>query len=189
MILTRLVPLVFVLIAIGLFVGYINPTYTQSIAAENQQIASDNSALAAAATFSKRESALESQKNAIDPASLARVEEYLPDSVNNIQLIIDLEALASRSGIALSGFSIQPNQSSSNSSGTQSSAGSPLQSTSLTDSLDLSVTATGTYSAFQSFLAGAEQSLRPLDITQLTVQDSPTGVYTYTMTFRIYWLH
>ncbi len=187
---SRIIPIVFIVIAIGLFVGYVNPTYTQSIAAEKQQIASDDSALAAASTFNDKEGALLTQKNAIDSASLARVEAFLPDSVNNIQLIIDLEALAARQGIALSGFSISSNQNASSGAvGQPAATVAPLQSTSLTYSLDLSVTATGTYQAFQSFLTAAEQSLRPLDIIQLGVSDSTTGVYTYNITFRIYWLH
>lgn len=183
---SRIIPIIFILVAIGLFVGYVNPTYTQSIAAEKQQIASDDSALAAATTFSQKESALLAEKNAINSASLSRVEEYLPDGVDNIQLIIDLEALAARSGISLANFSIGAAPTAATGA---ASVAAPLQSTSLTDSLDVSVTATGTYPAFQAFLAAAEQSLRPFDVTQLNVKDSTTGVYTYDITFRIYWLH
>ena len=206
-----LLPFIFILVSIGLFIGYIRPTYSTSIAAEKEQIASDDSALSAAATFNAKESALLAQRNAIDTNSLIRLGEYLPDNVNNIQLIIDLEALAGRSGVTLANFSFHPNQSTAvqnaavaQNAGTSASSatpttpaattntgnsGTPLQSTSLTDSLDVSVAVTGTYPAFQQFIVGTEQSLRPLDITSVDVKDSATGVYSYNVTFRIYWLH
>jgi ABC-type multidrug transport system fused ATPase/permease subunit len=64
-----------------------------------------------------------------------------------------------------------------------------LESESPIDSLDITVAATGTYSAFHSFLSGVESSLRQLDVVKVEVKDSPTGVYTYEMTVRLYWLH
>jgi hypothetical protein len=174
---------VFVLIAVGLFFLYISPTYNNQIVGARNQIQSYDSALAAAAVFTQKENQLQAEQNAIAPSNISRLNEYLPDGVDNIQLILDMDALAARSGVTLSDFSIQNNATS-----TTDSSGNPLQSTSLTDSLDLSVSATATYSAFQTFLAAAEQSLRPLDIMKLTLKSSGTGVYTYDIDFRIYWL-
>jgi hypothetical protein len=206
---TRIIPIGALLIALGIFFGYINPTYTGKIAAAKQQITSYDSALAAAKTFTTKENELIQKRNAISPENMTRMNSYLPDGVDNIQLIIDLNALAARSGITLSDFSIHTNQqtaaaaaggAASGAAGQPAAAPAPaptptangapsIQSSSLTNSLDLSVSAKGTYTAFHSFLAAAEQSLRPLDIVQLSVKDSSTGVYTYSLTFRIYWLH
>jgi hypothetical protein len=193
---TKIFPFLFILIAAGIGYLYIYPTYTGQIAGANQQIQSYENALAAADVFTQKENALVAQENAIPAPQLARLEEFLPDGVDNIQLILDLNSLADRSGVSLSDFQVVDNQTNSDASGgstdsTDASApsdGSAPQSTSLTDSLDLSLSATGTYSAFQTFLAASEQSLRPLDVTQLSVKDSATGVYAYTITYQIYWL-
>lgn len=182
---TRFFPVVFILIAIAIFFAYINPTYTGQIAQANAQIASYNSALQAAAQFNKQEALLVSEQSQIATSSIQRVTEYLPDGVDNVQLILDLNSLASRSGVALSDFSVVDNATSSPSA-TGSSI--PTLTGGQTASLDLSVSATGTYSAFRTFLGAVEQSLRPMDVTELSVKDSSTGVYTYQMTFRIYWL-
>jgi hypothetical protein len=64
-----------------------------------------------------------------------------------------------------------------------------LGSNPIVDSLTITVNTTGTYDTFRTFLAGLEQSLRPLDVTSITVNDSDTGVYSYGMTLRFYWLH
>jgi hypothetical protein len=182
-----------ILAAIGLAFGYISPTYTNGITAAQAQIASYDSALVEAAAFSQKEADLTTQENTISPADMARLQTYMPDGVDNIQLIVDLDSLASKYGVVLSGFSIQNNSVNDASStdpnaATDGTASGGIQSTSLTNSLDLSVTATGTYNAFQAFLATAEQSSRPLDVTKLSLKSSSTGVYTYTITFRIYWL-
>ncbi len=204
-------PLVLIILAGCLGYFYIYPTFNGTIAADQEQIASYDSALSAAAAFTQKENQLIGEENAIDPASLSRLEEYMPDGVDNIQLIVDMDALAAKYGITLSEFSIQNNSSAASSSsasgvapttstvvpgsGTNSAstAGVPsgavtLPSDSSTDSLDLSVNATGTYSQFIAFLTAAEQSLRPLDITKIVLTSASSGVYTYAITFRIYWL-
>ena len=194
----RFLPFVLLLIAAGIGFGYIYPTFNSSIATEQQQISNYDGALKAAAQFQTKENDLITERNAIPSSDLARLQEYLPDNVNNIQLILDLDSLATKYGVSLSQFSLQENastdstdsgSSASTTSSSDSSSDDPsLQSSGSIDSLDLSVQATGTYDAFQAFLTAAELSLRPLDITQIDLKDSSTGVYTYGMTFRIYWL-
>ena len=185
----RFFPIFLILVAIGIVFGYVYPTYTGAITAAQQQISSYDAALSAASAFSQKENDLLAKRNAISATDLTRLQTYLPDGVDNIQLIVDLDALAAKYGVVLSGFSIQHNTAGSSNGAASSTVPTALQSTNVTDSLDLSVSATGTYDAFQSFLTAAEQSVRPLDITQLSLKYSSTGVYTYTITFRIYWLH
>lgn len=186
----RILPIIIILISIGLFVMLINPIYTQEILPLQAQVKQYDSALKAAADFNQREIALANERNVIPADSINRLETYLPDGVDNVQLILDLNALAARSGVQLSNFDIRDGAAPAASATTQSGALSAgAVGNQLTDSLSLSVKATGTYSAFRTFLTGVESSLRPLDLVDMTVVDSATGVYTYTMTFRIYWLH
>lgn len=179
---TRLLPAVFILIAIGLFFGYVNPTYTGPVAALREDIQSYDSALAAAREFKQKEQELIARRSQILPEDTARVEAFLPDSVDNVQLILDLNALAERSGITLSNFDVATGREE------QENDQVMLESESPVSELDLSLSATGSYAAFKSFLLGTELSLRPLDLVELNISDSPTGVYTYEMTYRIYWL-
>jgi hypothetical protein len=180
----RLIPFVLILIAAGLFFGYVNPTYTGEIASLKTEIAGYDSALSAANDFTKKEDQLEAERGAISPEDQDRVETFLPDGVDNVQLILDLNSLASRSGLVLSNFDAKE------AVGSQASANGsiPLASESNVDSLDLTVSGIGSYQAFKTFLTGAERSLRPLDLTSLSLEATPTGAYDYDMTFRIYWL-
>lgn len=208
MIASRIVPLLLLIGAIGLFLGYTQPTYGGTIAALKDEILGLDSALQAAEQFKQKEAQLTQQRNAMSGEQLERLESFLPDSVDNVQLIVDLNSLASRSGVQLSEFSIDGGSESTQKTNTATEAAAPvaapltspaagggalgnslaLQSSEPTESLELSVSATGSYAAFRTFLAGVEQSLRPLDVIELSVEDSGTGVYTYDITFRLYWL-
>lgn len=187
---TRLLPILAIALAAGVFFGYVHPTYVNKIVALQTEIKNDNDALAGAKAFTNKEAALALEENQIPPEQLARLAQFLPDGVDNVQLILDLDALAARSGVQLSGFNVRESSQEQNAaSSTSFSVLSQSSAGNATNSLDLSVTATGSYSAFRSFLAGVELSLRPLDVTEASVTDSATGIYTYTMNIRLYWLH
>lgn len=182
----RVLPVILLLISLGLFFGYVNPVYTQKVLPLQAEIQQYNSTLAAASDFNKKEVQLAADRDAIPAVGIARLETYLPDGVDNVQLILDLNALAAKSGIQLSNFDIKSNQ------GTISNGSNqlPLEGQNqVVDSIDLNVKAVGTYSGFRTFLEGVEQSLRPMDLVQTSLTYAPSGVYNYEMTFRIYWLH
>lgn len=186
MIANRLIPLFLVVLAGGIFLAYIQPTYSGSITALQSEINELDDALIASRNFKDKELELTRERSALSADQIARLEAFLPDSVDNVQLIVDLNSLAARSGVSLSDFDIAGGDlaSSTNAGGEVI----PLAESDTIDSLELSVAATGSYASFRTFLAGIEQSLRPLDIVQLSVDDSNTGVYTYDITFRLYWL-
>jgi Tfp pilus assembly protein PilO len=173
-----------ILIALGLFFGYVNPTYTGEVARLHAEIESYDHALAAANEFKKKQSELTEERAKISDADIARLERYLPDGVDNVQLILDLDALANRSGVKLSDFEIDVSDDT-NSGGEP--AGLPVAAETV-ESITLGVSASGTYASFRTFLSGVEKSLRPLDLVALDISDSETGVYTYNMIFAIYWL-
>ncbi len=172
----RILPIAAFVIALAIFFGYVNPTWTGTIADTQAAITADNQALSAASDYANRQNQLASARNAIDPAALQRLSTFLPDSVNNVRLILDLDALAARSGLSLTSIDVAPPS--------QSSAtdNNPV------GSVDLSLSASGTYASLKSFLMGVEESQRLLDVTDLSVNGSNTGVYSYRMTVRLYWL-
>ena len=196
----RLLPLIILVFAIALFFMYVKPTYSGSISTTRAQIASYDDALAAAQRFQQKEAQLTQERAQIPSDSLARLSAFLPDGVDNVQLILDLDALAARSGVTLSDFSTQGDSGSSAPAAantTPASSGSSiptlgqqnaLSANSPIDSLKLTFKATGSYAAFRTFLSGMENSLRQMDITDLQVTQSNTGVYSYAVTVRIYWL-
>ncbi len=180
----RILPLFAILVAIGVFFGYVRPAWSVTIAEIKTAIASDEQALAAAGAYNTRQNALAAARDNIDPANLERLTAFLPDSVDNVGLILDMNALAARSGLTLSNLDVTSN------APTKSEApdvlprpnGNPMS------SIDLSLSATGTYSALQAFLVGVEKSLRLIEVQNISVRGSDTGVYAYQIKLRIFWL-
>jgi Tfp pilus assembly protein PilO len=183
-----ILPILAFAVAIAIFFAYVNPTWFGPIAVAKAAIASDNQALAAANQYTAQQNQLLSERNAIDSADLARLSVFLPDSVDNVGLILDLNALAARSGLSLSNIDVSANTPAS--SGSANNTGAvPTTATSPVSSADLSLSAVGTYPALQNFLQGVEKSARLLDARDIVITGSDTGVYTYKMTLRLYWLH
>jgi hypothetical protein len=185
----RLIPTFALLVAGGIFFFYVMPTWSGSIATMRTTIASDNRALAAATTYETQQDQLAAAYNQIDLVALKRLTTLLPGSVDNVSLILNLNALAARSGLALSNIDVLTNTAASGGSTGNAGASSDAMSTNPVGSVDLALSAVGTYAALQSFLVGVEKSQRLLDVRDIIVKGSDTGVYTYQMKITFYWLH
>ncbi len=187
----KFVPVLCVAIAGGIFFGYINPTVTGQITEVNQEIAKYDSALQAAKLFQDKAAQLTREKQALPQDALVRLDAFLPDGVDNVQLILDLDALAARSGMKLANFTTtESGQAKKIPSSSENAPVMVVESGTGTDSVDISMTGSGSYGALRSFLDGVETSLRPLDLVEFQVSDSSanSGEYTYQMTYRLYWL-
>lgn len=180
----RIIPFFALVLAVFVFFVYINPTWSGSIAAAKAAIANDDQVLATASTYTAKQNELASARNAIDSADLARLTIFLPDSVDNVGLILDLNALAARSGLSLSNIDVAADTTASSGS---AASGVPTA-TNPVSSVDLSLSAIGTYAALQNFLQGVEKSARLLDVQDIVIKGSDTGVYTYQIKLRLYWL-
>ncbi len=184
---SRILPIFALMLALAGFLLYVSPAWSGPIQEAKSTIANNKRILAAAEEFEKRKNDLAAARNEIDPENLKRLEILLPDSVNNVGLILDLNALAARSGISLSNIDIQSTSDQSGGAGAYDASLGAARPDPVS-SVDLSVTAVGTYPALQAFLSGIEKSARLLDVNDLTVRGSETGVYTYQMVVRLYWL-
>lgn len=179
---SRIFPFLAIVIAIGLFFGYMKPTWQTEIAQAKAQIDTYEKALEAAREFNNQIARLQEEQSKIPPEQLERLRAFLPDGVDNIQLILDLTELADRSGIELSNFDTPT-------PGAEGENDGEIQSSAVVESLEMTVDAEGTYDDFRAFLDGIERSLRPLDVRAVTIGNSDTGVYTYKLTLEFYWLH
>lgn len=179
----RIAPIFAFMIAVAIFFGYVYPTWAGSIANIKKSIITSESALEASDAYTARQNALATARDAIDPANLERLKVFLPDSVDNIGLMLDLDALATNTGIVLSDIDVASDvKTASMSDDVVGAAPDPV------GSVDMSISAIGTYAALKAFLMSIENSARILEVRQISVKGSDTGVYTYQMKVRIFWL-
>jgi Tfp pilus assembly protein PilO len=183
----RVLPLLSIFLAIGILFAYVRPLWSGQIAETKIEIENNERTLLAAKEYAAKQNELASARNAIDPANLSRLEIFLPDSVNNVGLILDINALAARSGLSLSNIDIVNAPTSADAAVAIDGTGS-ISGASPVSSVDLSLSAVGTYTGLQAFLKGLEKSARLLDVRDIVVRGSETGVYSYQMVVRLYWL-
>lgn len=182
-----ILPILAIMIAVGIFFTYVRPTWLGSIAETREIIAQNDAALNAAMEYKNKENELASAYTAIDSGNLARLSLFLPDSVDNVRLILDINSLMARSGISLA--DIEVTASSLNNEVNVSAPGAmAAPRANPVGYIDLSLSAVGTYDSFLSLLDGIERSARFLEVLDISVDGSDTGVYKYNMTIRTYWL-
>jgi hypothetical protein len=207
-----IISLIAITVAGAIFFLYTKPTY-DSIQTTQAQIAQYNAALDKATQLQALKQTLLSRYNAFNPTDLARLQTLLPDQVNNIGLILDLDTLANKFGLSLENVNIGSSNAGSSSSGSADSAGatgSPGNTATIGasatpyDSLDVTFTIHATYAQFMQYISNLETSLRIVDLIGLSVGGasapapsagitaSTTGsdniVYTFNITLRTYWL-
>jgi len=180
-------------IAGGVFFLYTQPTYdtVQALSAEIEQY---NQALDKAAQLQQLKQTLLSRYNSFNPADLDRLQKSLPDHVDNVRLVLDLDSLAGAHGMALQNVVINNPVSESGNATVIGAIGIGQQKF---DSLTLQFSTHGSYPDFVAFLNDLEDSLRIVDLVSLSLQRDPTPAgqaagsglsYRYDIAIRTYWL-
>jgi Tfp pilus assembly protein PilO len=184
------------LLAGGIFFFYTKPAY-DGVQAVQAQIDQYNTALDKATQLQQLKQSLLSRYNAFNPSDLSRLQTLLPDHVDNVGLILDIDNLASKYGMALENVDVSTPSSVSSANATPITAIG--RSGQKYDSLTMKFSTTGTYTNFLQFVTDLETSLRVVDLVSLSISPNtsasvqkgsaaPDPVYTYDITLRTYWL-
>lgn len=176
--------------AFGIFFFYTKPTYD---AAQGQRvkIAEYDAALVKANELQERKQALLKKYNDFSPEDKDRLQKLLPDHVDNVRLILDLDNIASRRGMAMQNVVVSTPGAGQTA---QTAVGTISSSKQKYDVLTTKFTTQGTYTQFQQLITDLETSLRIVDISSLRLNKSDaissTGepLYSYEVSLRTYWL-
>lgn len=121
--------------------------------------------------------------NNISATDRKDIETILPNSLDFVNLISQIDAVAAKYGISVDKVSSKEAVSSGKSEETTTSQPSTsYQSAIIGFSFD------ATYEKFNAFLNDLEKSLRILDIKSIKLTTKDDGIYTYNVEFQTYWL-
>lgn len=182
---SNIISILLVLLSAGLFFGYIDPTYGEIKAlkaekAEYEQALNNSRELQA-----ERDELLE-KLNTFRTADLEKLSKLLPDNIDNVRLIIDIDTVASRYGMRVRDFITSA------AGGGEEGIIGPNNSPYGT--ITLAFSTTGTYETFMAFLSDLERSLRLIDVVDIGFEApleegrAAAGIYDYKVTIRTYWL-
>jgi hypothetical protein len=178
-----LLPILLVGSAIGLFVLYTNPVY-QDIKGLSGEVAAYDEALNRSQELRAVRDELLAKRNTFPPAGVQKLERMLPDNVDNIRLIIDINNIAARHNLSLGNVQLgEVTQ-----AGSARNAGAVGASGEAVGSVSVGFSVAATYDNFLRFLVDLEHSLRLIDVESLSFTINPDGLPTYAFSIRTYWL-
>lgn len=174
--------------SIAVFTTKVLPQYN-ALATARAQVVSFQSNLDTATKLAASRESLITTYRSISKDDLDNLKILLPDSVNNIRLIIQIDALAKKNGLSvLKSIDYQVEQTVKD--GTQN----PMLIAAPYGEFVLSFQTSGQYKNFLAFLADLEQNLRLVDVTAIgfdvpdpSAQQGTVGP-SYKVTLKTYWL-
>ncbi len=181
-----LLPIVLIGVGIGGFILITKPIYSEIETIQKESEAYEQ-ALQNSANLQKERDRLTTKLNSFAPEDLAKLEKMLPDTVDNIKLILEIQEQASNQGIVVRNVQFEPKQfveeeeekpegsTENTASTTSTTATTPVRRTAVspTDNLDydifeLQFSVEGSYKDFVAFMGLMERSLRLIDIQSIT---------------------
>jgi len=170
-------PIIAIIVAIGIFFGFVDPQY-QDI----KKLQAKEKQFDGALTRSKDLRTIRDEKlkvyESFPPEDLERLQKLIPDHIDNIRLVMDLDTTASRYGMRLTNVNVgKPDEGL-----IEGPLARPYGSITVTFSV------TTSYETFLRFLADLEQSLRLVDVVGLSFSGSKADFYEFNITLRTYWL-
>lgn len=186
--------LVLIILSIGLYF-----TVTADIIAEARLVKSSNDEYEkaiedAARLIEVREKVL-ADYNKLSIEDRENLDKLVPKNVDNIRLVIDLNNLATRNGVALTGITIGSSNSNPNipsgitnqSSVSADGASGSIPSATL-EKVSVSFGLTASYQQFINFLQALESSMRILDVNSISLTANDEGLYDWKIDLQTYWL-
>lgn len=191
------IPSILIALSVISFIVFTDPTY-KDVKDLKLEAAAYNQALDNAKSLQEKRDELAQKYNSFNPDDIEKVEKILPDSVDNIRLIIEIEKMAAQYGMILKQVKYDTFETDSDESG-------PVATETRTDALlanreygefELQFSTEGEYSKFLTFLRDIEESLRIVDVTDISFSSSSdvtttgltSGSYKYDFTVKTYWL-
>lgn len=175
---------ILIIASVAVFVVIIRPKY-QALQSVRQSVAQSSTNLETASKVAESREALIATYNSISKSDLDNLKTLMPDSVNNIRLIIQINSLGTKNGLSL--LRNVDYQTDDQTTATPDTTKRPY------GEFTISFQTTGQYQNFLTFLTDLESNLRLVDVTK--VEFAPVegaqaiaGSLSYRITLKTYWL-
>ncbi len=200
-------PIIIIAIAITGFFIFTRPLFND-INDLKAQAASYDAALSNSKALENERDKLTAKYNSISPDDLDRIKKLLPDNIDNIRLILEIEKIASPYGMVLKDVKYNATTTKTPAAGTSGANATPPPSVATvqggtTDQAlepkdygiwDLAFSVSGTYENFINFTKDLQNNLRIVDVSSVAfssdtdTKTNPSGIYKYDFKIQTYWL-
>ncbi|MBL7045317.1 MAG: type 4a pilus biogenesis protein PilO [Parcubacteria group bacterium] len=177
-------PVLFIVLAIGLFFVYVDPTYkeVQNTLIEEERF---DQAFDKSKELQAVRDKLLSKYNTFSSNDLDRLSKLLPDHVDNVRLVLDIDHIASTYGMRMKNVVVDSQE--------ERQEGVIGPDTSEHQSIALLFSVSSSYESLKLFIRDLERSLRIVDITGIsltsaTAIEGSNNLYEYNIALKTYWL-
>ncbi|MBI4136246.1 MAG: hypothetical protein HY481_01710 [Candidatus Vogelbacteria bacterium] len=132
----------------------------------------------------ERQDELAAIYNDIDPTDEKNLEEFLPNNIDNVRLIIDINDIAKKYGLTIRNPNIVKDE---GKEGEAPPAG-PAAKPPAENSAAISFSVSSSYEILKLFLGDLAKSLRIVDLESLSFTANDRNLYDYQISLRTYWL-
>jgi len=194
---SRFVLIALFLASVGMFFTVIDPTYK-----ENQLLLAEKSklseALSKARELQEVSEELEAKASTVSSEDILRLERLLPDNVDNVRLIIDIEQIANRYGLTINNLQLEKKKETGQTEVVERQRGafarpqiaaneqvgpakdSPLQ------SIVLEFSVSSSYKNFLRFLKDLESSLRLVEVVGISFNSAEADFFDFSVRIKTY---
>lgn len=179
-----ILPIILIAAAGGLFALYTNGAY-QHIKTLQTEVSAFDEALDNAKALKAERDDLLKKKRTFSTENEQKLQSALPDNVDNIRLIIDIQNIAARHNLSLKniGLGTVSDARTARNALAVGSSGEPV------GSVDVGFSVSASYEGFLAFLQDLEHSLRIVDVEKISFKTGVGDKYDFGLTIRTYWLH
>jgi Tfp pilus assembly protein PilO len=184
---------ILLLASIGIFFGFVSPSWSaatgaselsaKSVAELRAERALYNDALTKAREIEEARAGLLQAYNAIPAKDLERLETLLPDHIDSVRFIIDINALAAGYGLTLKNVNLEDIQKDGAKTGAARAIGPKSK---LYQSVGIKFSVAGDYDDFRAFLNDLEANLRLADARRVEFTVKDDGPYDFSVTLDTY---
>ncbi len=197
-----IIPIILIAISITAGFFYVKPLYADVMALRADATSYDT-ALKNSKDLQQTRDKLITAYKAISPTDKERLNKFLPNTVNNIQLILEIQQVASKYGLSIKNISFVPPvedvatiEETKTTKATSTKTAKPKE-VSLFGTFDLDFKTQADYETFNLFIKDLEQNLRLIDIVAVdfmipipnkTGFVADTDLYDFSVKIKTYWL-
>lgn len=174
-------PIFLIILSGGLFFSYIDPAYKEIGNLKEKQGEYDN-ALTKSKELREIRSTLLGKYNTFSEEGVQRLEKLVPDGIDNVRLIMEINQMAVKNGGMIRSIDVVPDM------GVGDKKGNLGPNLSGYESISIDFTVEASYDNFINFIEDLGNSLRIVDIKNYSLNLGQGDVYKHTMSIRTYWL-
>ncbi len=174
-----ILPIFLIVAGAGLFFGYISPTYTKISTVKAEASNYDQALQKSKELLSARDILVTKYNENFSAEDLLRLERLVPDTVDNVRLVLDIDNIAARYGMVIKNVRVNTETEDKKNLGPDDE---------IFGSIMLTFSVNTSYPNFVQFIRDLENSLRLVDVVGISFKSTESSVNDYEVTIQTYWL-